>query len=197
MVKVPAWARGFALASHETPPYMRTVDGPALIAGSEGLSLVGAGTKAAGDELLGGRKAKKESLPRLRGAAAASQARAERAGAAHGPGAAAHLPIPGAHGTGAPHAQLTTAEALTRLRALHALNATLPARGQAGMPNDDDDDDDDDDDEEGSSMSTLRWQMYVGWLAILTLCSVMVGRRVCRKAKHKGVAPGPGAKREV
>ena len=52
----------------------------------------------------------------------------------------------------------------------------------------------------GGSLTTLRWQRYVGWLAILALCGLMVGRRFFRRAKAKagsaGALRGP-PKREV
>jgi len=35
------------------------------------------------------------------------------------------------------------------------------------------------------SMATLRWQMYVGWVAILLLGAFIVGRRFCRAGRSK------------
>ena len=39
------------------------------------------------------------------------------------------------------------------------------------------------------SLATLRWQMYVGWAAILVLGAFMVGRKFCRQPKKS--LPGP------
>lgn len=41
---------------------------------------------------------------------------------------------------------------------------------------------------DASSMETLRWQMYVGWGAVLGLCALLLGRRLCRRARPKGGA---------
>ena len=48
-----------------------------------------------------------------------------------------------------------------------------------------------------ASLATLKWQMYVGWVAILGLCGALVGRRFCtRRAKPKG-KPGHFAARAL
>jgi len=36
-----------------------------------------------------------------------------------------------------------------------------------------------------ASLATLKWQMYVGWVAILALCGAVVGRRVCGRGRAK------------
>ena len=42
-----------------------------------------------------------------------------------------------------------------------------------------------------NSLSTLKTQMYIGWVAILALCGLVVGRRLCRRQK-KGAKIGRG-----
>jgi hypothetical protein len=190
MVKVQSWARGLALAGGETPPTMRGADGPARIAASDGIDLSKANTASE-------RTWRAMASRRLRGAAkVAGMATRDAGDGAAGAKAAKAAPVPVLDGKTLRPALASlnaTLPTLQRMRAeldeaaakaAHAAHATheaheAPDEAPAHA-------------ESGGSLTTLRWQMYVGWMAILALCGLMVGRKFFRRAKGKPGAPKRG-----
>ena len=82
MVKVPAWARGYALANGEAAPYMRGVfDGPVPVNSEPGISLEGAGTVVRESGWATASKLTGSLTSRLRAAGKASGAKLRGAGA--------------------------------------------------------------------------------------------------------------------
>ena len=228
MVKVPAWARGYALANGEAAPYMRGVfDGPVPVNSEPGISLEGAGTVvresgwATASKLTGSltsrlRAAGKASGAKLRGAGAGldtADALEREAGAGGETRKKRKLhPMPGFNASGIGERKLPglaygegNADAGGAGGALHGAAAEAARQEAAAQVLRDAAAASDGAASDGAaaaefaashangggngSLATLRWQMYVGWAAILVLGAFMVGRKFCRQPKKS--LPGP------
>ena len=192
VVKVPAWARGLSLAHGEKPQPMRKLGAP-LATGAVGTSVPGPSEvehhaeRASLVHRLG--LDKQAASKRLVGADVV-------AGMNDG--------VPSAVGRALNVSLGTRVGDLRKRRAAETLNAMggdaaaadpsstseqhTPAAAESKGGGDPDAS------RNEGSLATLRWQMIVGWVAILALCGLVVGRRFCRSKRSP---KGMGMKRGV
>lgn len=215
MAKVPSWGRGLAIAHGEEPAPMRKlslprselssdVAGAHMHTGSAGVLHRLSGSNGDGGSSSGGAARAMtdhadhaDSGDAVGAAAAAAARKARHARLVGAAAAAADEERQGRFrsATGAPRRALNSSKATTigQLRRLRQQAAADDTATKAGI------------DDSGAareavgeveparavadggraSLATLRWQMYVGWVAILGLCGLMVGRRLCRGSKRQ------------